>query len=126
MNVLRLKKRHPKFNVPNQGAIKRSRVPDRWRKQRGIDSKKRIKKDFMGAEPTIGYGSPESVKGVRINGNRIVLVHNLKEMQSIVGDRKSQKNVDVTIAAPVAVRKRVMITELAEKNGIRVTNGAYR
>jgi ribosomal protein L32E len=59
------KKGHPTFNVPNFGSKSRSRVKARWRKQRGIDNKKREKMDFMGAEPTIGYRNPESLRGVR-------------------------------------------------------------
>ncbi|MEM0106653.1 MAG: eL32 family ribosomal protein, partial [Candidatus Micrarchaeaceae archaeon] len=63
-----VKKLHPKFLVPNVYAKNRSRVKDRWRKQRGIDNKKRIKKAFMGAEPTIGYRNPSSIRGTRKNG----------------------------------------------------------
>ena len=68
--------------MPNFGAKSRSRVKARWRKQRGIDNKKRVKKDFMGAEPTIGYRNPEILRGVRENGKRIVLVHNVDELKS--------------------------------------------
>ncbi|MDE1811213.1 MAG: hypothetical protein KGH66_04175, partial [Candidatus Micrarchaeota archaeon] len=65
MTITMKKKPHPKFNVPNFGARSMSRVPERWRKQRGIDNKKRIKRNFMGAEPTIGYGNPKAIRGVR-------------------------------------------------------------
>jgi len=118
------KKSHPKFNVPNYGAKSRSRVLPRWRKQRGIDNKKRIKKNFMGAEPTIGYGNPEELKGVRRNGKRIMLVHNAKEMRSIAPDMADR--FDVTIAHGVSIRKRIEITEIANRARIRVTNGAYK
>ena len=37
-----IKRKHPRFNVPNYGAKKRKRVMARWRKQRGVDNKKRI------------------------------------------------------------------------------------
>ena len=37
------KKTHPTFSIPNFGSKHRKRVPARWRKQRGIDNKKRIK-----------------------------------------------------------------------------------
>jgi len=75
-----MKKSHPKFLVPNVYAKNRSRVKDSWRKQRGADNKKRIKKAFMGAEPTIGYRNPPSLRGTRKNGLPDVLVHNLAEL----------------------------------------------
>ncbi len=119
------KKSHPKFNVPNFGAKNRSRVPERWRKQRGIDSKKRVKYAYAGAEPTIGYGNPESLRGVRANGNRIMLVHNADEMKMFV-DKSMLKGYDITIAKGVSVRKRIAITEMANRAKVHVTNGAYK
>lgn len=115
------KKGHPKFNVPNFGTKSRSRVPERWRKQRGIDSKKRIKKNFMGAEPTIGYKNPTSMQGVRVNGNRIVIVHNADELNRLISG-KSVAGFDVTIAGGVSVRKRAEIVRIADANSVRVTN----
>jgi ribosomal protein L32E len=120
--VLR-KKGHPTFNVPNFGTKSRSRLKPRWRKQRGIDNKKREKMDFMGAEPTIGYGNPESLKGVRVNGKKLVLVHNVDELMNVLkGDVSA---IDVTIAGGVSTRKRIAMTELA-KGKVRITNGVYK
>lgn len=118
--VLR-KKSHPKFNVPNFGARSRSRVPERWRKQRGIDNKKRIKKDFMGAEPTIGYKTPDEIMHVRPNGKRVVIVHNTNELKAMI-TAKSLEGYDVTIAKPVARRKRLEIIALAKSSNVRITN----
>jgi len=118
-----VKKSHPTFNVPNFGAKARSRVKPRWRKQRGIDNKKRIKKDFMGAEPTIGYRNPESLRGVRENGKKIVIVHNVDELMRLMqGDVGA---IDVTIAGGVSIRKKIAITDAA-KGRVNVTNGAYK
>jgi len=121
MTIKIKKKTHTKFNVPNFGTKSRSRVPERWRKQRGIDSKKRIKRNFMGAEPTIGYGNPESIKGIRVNGNRIVIVHNAKDLSGMIA-AKSLAGFDVTIAAGVSIRKRAEIVKLADTNMVKVTN----
>lgn len=119
------KKSHPIFSIPNYGAKHRKRVLPRWRKQRGIDNKKRVKYAFMGAEPTIGYGNPASLKGIRANGNRIVLVHNAEELSMLIG-KKMLQGYDVTIAKGVSIRKRITITEIANKSKINVTNGAYK
>jgi large subunit ribosomal protein L32e len=120
-----IKKKHPKFNVPNFGAKGRSRVPSRWRKQRGIDNKKRTKKSFMGAEPTIGYGNPPSLRGVRANGKRVMLVRNANELREMIKEKRLG-GYDVTIVRSVSLRKRIEITMLANKSDIKVTNGAYK
>src|ERR1700733_9434569 len=96
------KKTHPTFSIPNFGSKHRKRVPARWRKQRGIDNKKRVKKDFMGAEPTIGYGNPKSLKGIRASGRRIILIHNAKELSKIIGEMKRDE-IEVTIGTSVSV-----------------------
>ncbi|MDE1856920.1 MAG: hypothetical protein KGH98_02430 [Candidatus Micrarchaeota archaeon] len=122
MMIMKIAKRgHPKFNVPNFGTKKRSRVPERWRKQRGIDNKKRIKKSFMGAEPTIGYGNPAEIRGIRANGRRIVIVNNIKEVEAAASAK--DRNIDITIGHAVSRRKRVGITKAAEGKGFKVTNG---
>ncbi|MDE1868677.1 MAG: hypothetical protein KGH60_01790 [Candidatus Micrarchaeota archaeon] len=115
------KKSHPKFNVPNFGARSRSRVPERWRKQRGIDNKKRIKKDFMGAEPTIGYKTPDKIMHVRPSGLRSVIVHNANELKELIAAKRLE-GYEVTIAKPVAKRKRIEIITLAKSSNVRVTN----
>jgi large subunit ribosomal protein L32e len=120
-----IKKKHPKFNVPNFGAKSRKRVPERWRKQRGIDNKKRIKRNFMGAEPTIGYRNPESIRGIRASGRRMLIVRNVNEMRMLV--LKSDKDkFDVAIAHSVSKRKRAEIASIASSNGIRVTNSGIK
>ncbi len=116
------RKNHPKFNVPNFGAKSRKRVQERWRKQRGIDNKKRIKKNFMGAEPTIGYGNPESIKGIRASGRRLILVHNVNEIIDIAKDSGKRALFDVAIAHGVSRRKRAEIISIADTNQIRITN----
>ncbi len=118
MNVLKLKKRHPKFNVPNYGAKKRSRVLPRWRKQRGIDSKKRIKKDYMGAEPTIGYRNPDIVSGMRISGNRLVVAGNLAQLKGMAG----MPGIEVALASALGEKKRHEMRAFASKNGIKLVN----
>jgi large subunit ribosomal protein L32e len=118
------KKSHPNFKVPNYGAKNRSRVKARWRKQRGIDNKKRIKKDFAGAEPTIGYKNMDSQMGLRADGNRMMLVHNVAELQALI-DRKELQNYVVTVSRSVSKRKNAEITGLATKNKVKVTNGVY-
>ncbi|HUC38977.1 MAG TPA: eL32 family ribosomal protein [Candidatus Acidoferrum sp.] len=114
------KKSHPKFNIPNYGAKSRKRVPERWRKQRGIDNKKRIKKDFMGATPGIGYANPKSLRHVRASGRRLTVVHNLNELRAMTPE--ARKMYDVAIAHDVSKRKRIEIIKAAAETGVQIVN----
>ncbi len=116
------KRKHPKFNVPNYGTKKRGRVKERWRKQRGIDSKKRVKKNFAGAEPTIGYGNPAEIRGVRASGKRLLMVQNVNDMKNALM-MPDIANFDIMIAHAVSRRKRVLMMEIAKKGNVHVTNG---
>lgn len=116
------KKSHPKFAVPNYGTKRRKRLKDRWRVQRGLDNKKRRKKAFTGAEPTIGYRNPESLRNRLSNGNYGVVVHNIEELEGILKNPNAT-DFDVIIARGVGSRKRAEISESAARNGIRVRNG---
>lgn len=115
------KKQHPKFNIPNYRTTSRKRVRERWRKQRGIDSKKRVKKAFAGAEPTIGYKNPGSVSGIRYNGRRLVLVHNRQELEEAIGNNKREE-VDISFAKSLGGKKRAAMAAIAATKGFRITN----
>ena len=113
------KKGHPKFNVPNYGTKGRSKVKERWRKQRGVDNKKRVKRAFMGAEPTIGYRNPESVRGARANGRRAVLIHNIAEFRSAISGEEA---VDIILSSSISRRKRPEINKMAQENKVHIAN----
>lgn len=115
------KKGHPKFNVPNYGAKKRKRVKERWRKQRGIDNKKRIKMAMMGAEPTIGYRNPESIRHIRASGRRPAAVRSLGELNALI-ERKGHETHDIVVAHSVSNRTRRLMLELAGKHNVRLAN----
>lgn len=112
------KKKHPSFRVPNFGAKSRKRVPERWRKQRGIDNKKRIERSGYGATPKIGYKNPEELRFTRNDGTVGVLVHNEAEMLAVQKD----KNHVAIFAHSVSRKKRVLMQKLADSKGINVLN----
>ncbi|MDE1855260.1 MAG: hypothetical protein KGH57_03010 [Candidatus Micrarchaeota archaeon] len=112
------KKSHPKFKVPNFGAKKRKGVPERWRKQRGIDNKLRIDKKGYGATPKIGYKNSAEVRFARKEGMFELLVHNEAEMAAM---QKDEKHVAV-FAHGISRRKRALMQKLADSKGIRVVN----
>jgi large subunit ribosomal protein L32e len=113
-----LRKSHPKFNVPNFGAKGFKRVPKRWRKQRGIDNKKRVSKQGYGASPSIGYGNPKSVRYQRPDGTREMLIHNEKELQAVP---KGGKFVAV-FAHDLGGKKRALLQKVADASGIKIAN----
>ncbi len=115
------KKKHPKFYVPNFGAPNRKRVKERWRSQRGIDSKKRVKKKELGATPSIGYKNSEKVRYARPDGSFEVLVHNQNELMAVIQSKGS--NV-VRFAHDLSSRKRAMLRGIADKNNVRIVNKA--
>ncbi len=120
------KKQHPKFNIPNFGTYGRGRVKARWRKQRGIDNKKRIKKAHMGASPSIGYRNPAQLRGLKSDNTRAMLVHNMKDLQALVERKDMKEEVVATIASRVATKKRLEMTKFATQHSLRVTNGVYK
>ncbi len=109
------KKKHPKFAISNLNAKNRSRLADRWRTQRGIDNKKRIKRSGYGAMPSIGYKNNDSIRGLRPDGSAEVLVHNIKELAAAEGKV-------ARIAHDVSKKKRAEIKRVAAIKGIRVVN----
>ena len=112
------KKTHPKFNVPNFGSKSRKGVKARWRKQRGIDNKKRIERKGYGASPKIGYKNPEGIRFARKDGSMEVLVHNERELLAV---KSGAKQVAV-FAHGLSVRKKMFLQKIANGKGIRVVN----
>ncbi|MFH1393879.1 MAG: eL32 family ribosomal protein [Candidatus Micrarchaeota archaeon] len=107
------KKKKPTFNVMNLGFKKR--VKSRWRKPRGTHNKKRMRKEFCGASPCIGYRNPVSMRGLGKGGLPEMLVCNAAEFEGA-------KDVVLRISSKVGKRKRVEIQKKAEAMGLRVLN----
>ncbi len=110
-----VKKKKPKFNVPNLGFFKS--VKARWRKPRGTHNKKRMKFQFMGALPKIGYRNAAKTRGMHPGGSREVLVNNLAELES-VGEAK----VVVRLASTLGGRKRKALEERAKTLKLVILN----
>ncbi len=112
------KKHKPKFHVPNLWAKKRSRVRNRWRVQRGTDSKLRVKRKGYGATPGIGYKNADGIRFARPDGSFETLIHNSQELMGIVG----RQGYVARFAHGISVRKRLEMQKAADANSVRIVN----
>ena len=110
------KKSKKKFTVPNTTGCRRMKsVKSRWRKQTGIDNKKRIRKAFMGKSPRVGNKNAEDVRGLHPLGLQEILVNNVKELEGA-------EKVLVRIASKVGKRKKADIVAKAKELNLRILN----
>ncbi len=113
------KKSHPSFNVPNAGGKGgKKRVKERWRKPKGIDNKKRIRKKSAGAVPKIGYKNSKKIRGLHPSKKKEVLVYNVNDLSII----DNPNDYIVRIASSVGKRKRIEISKAAKQIGVEVIN----
>ncbi len=109
------KKKKPEFNVLNYGFKKC--VKKRWRKPRGTHNKKRMKFQWTGASPKVGYRNPEAVRGTRPDGKKEVLVRSLGDLEALKG-----ADVVVRIASAIGARKRKLVVDKAKELKLTVAN----
>ncbi len=115
-----VKHKKPKFR--RQESWRYKRIPDKWRRPHGIDSKMRKKVKGWPASPTTGYRSPKKTRGLHPSGFIETRVHTVDDLAGIDPELQA-----IRIARTVGGRKRVAILSLAEERGIHVLNpGATR
>lgn len=90
-------------------------VKSRWRKPRGTHNKKRMKFEWAGAMPRIGYRNPVELRGVHPSGKREVLVHNVAQLEGLSG-------VVLRIASAVGAKKRKLMVEKAKAMNLVILN----
>lgn len=91
------------------------KLGEKWRKPRGRHHKMRTYLGGKLSSPAIGYRTRAEVRGLHPSGYREVLVHNLKDLESI--DKKTQA---VRISGKVGKRKREIILKEVEKLKLKV------
>lgn len=111
----RLEKKKGKFKRQNLG--KKKRVPDRWRRPKGIDSGHRIDEKHKPAHPRSGYMTPKHVKGLDVTGFEIIRVFNVFDLDGL--DSKTQA---ILIASAVGKKKRLEIQKSAQDKSIQILN----
>jgi large subunit ribosomal protein L32e len=111
----RLEKKKGKFKRQNYG--KKKRVPNRWRRPRGIDSGHRIDEKQKPAHPRSGYMTPQKVKGLDASGYEPIRVFNTNGLEGL--DAKTQA---ILIASSVGNKKRAEIQRAAQEKDIQILN----
>tara|TARA_Y100000310_G_scaffold342571_1_gene446368 strand:- start:1222 stop:1821 length:600 start_codon:yes stop_codon:yes gene_type:complete len=102
-------KRNEKPRFIRQDTNKTKRLKKVWRKPKGLHSKIRLNKRGHAKKPSLGYGSPKSIRG----GKKFKLVHNLNELE----DAKS-----VVISSSVGLKKKVEILKIAQEKKLEILN----
>lgn len=100
-----------------QNSHKHKRVPESWRRPRGIHSPRRKEEEHAAPVPKIGYRSPESERGLHPSGYEDVLVHTPSDVDELDPDTQAAR-----IASGVGGRKREEIREKASDKGIKLLN----
>jgi large subunit ribosomal protein L32e len=90
----------------------------KWRKPKGNDNKSRLQLKGYPPIVKVGYRTPKKVRGLHPSGLEPIIVHNVKELESI----DKNKHI-VYIASSVGKRKRALILKRAKELGVRVANG---
>merc|ERR1711934_998234 len=96
-----------------------ARVPESWRRPKGIDS--RVRRKFKGKTlmPNIGYGSNKMTRHVLPSGFKKFLVHNVAELELLMMHNGTYA---AEVAHDVSLKTRTAINARAEELDIKVVN----
>ena len=106
----RMKRRKPAF--VRQDAKRFKRLGTKWRKPRGIHSKMREHRKGHPDVVSVGYRTPQSLRGILGDGRTPVRVHNQDEV-----GRLDPKRHALILAASLGTRKRLALLAIAEQKG---------
>lgn len=115
LNEMIVMRKHPKFLPQNYGRKKRIKL--RWRRPRGIDSKKRTSVAHVGVSPTIGWRSPRNARGLHPSGLPEALIRSEKDLAALKGAQCVGR-----IASVIGKRKRDALIAKAREMGLRIVN----
>lgn len=97
-----------------QDSHKVKSVAERWRAPKGMHSKMRRKLRGYTKQPSIGWSSPQQVRGLTPEGYPVIIVHTEKEL--------AEARSPVTLAGSLGLKKRVALLKKALELKIVVVN----
>ena len=110
-----LKKRKPKFL--RQDGHKKIRLGNKWRRPKGLQNKVRLNIRGYRRKISVGFKSPSSIRGYDKSGLRVVLVENIRQLESI-----NNKEEGIIIRSSVGKKNKILIIRKAEEMQIKVLN----
>ena len=120
---------HKKILKKRLGKVRRfhsdryNRVPESWRKSRGIDNKMRRRISGTIRMPKIGYGNDKQTKFLLPCGMKKFLIKNLSDVElMLMNNRKYVGEISHSLSS----RKRVAIIERAKELNVRILNDDAR
>lgn len=122
LNTVKIVKKRTRKFKRHQSDTK-IRVPESWRRPKGIDSRVRRKWRGKVSMPNIGYGSNKKTRHMLPNGFYKYLVHNVNELEVLM---MQNRTYCAEIAHNVSARKRIAILDRAAQLDIKVTNPGAR
>lgn len=122
LNTLKIVKKRTRKFKRHQSDTK-IRVPESWRRPKGIDSRVRRKWRGKVSMPNIGYGSNKKTRHMLPNGLYKFLVHNVDELDILM---MQNRVYCAEISHNVSSRKRIAILDRAAQLDIKVTNHGAR
>ncbi len=112
---LKMKQKRPDFK--RQDWFKCKRIGTSWRRPKGLHSGMRKQLKHRPSIVKIGYRSPVLVRGLHPSGLEDVLIHNVKELESLNPETQGAR-----VASTVGKRKRIEIIKRAKELGIKIFN----
>ncbi len=109
------KRRKPHFQM--QDSHKLSRLTQKWRKPRGIDSKMRLGLKGYARSVEVGFKSPKDVRGLDKSGLLPVMVSSVKELESVNKEKEG-----AIISSAVGQKKKKDLVAKATEMGITLLN----
>ncbi len=93
------------------------RLGEKWRKPKGISSKRRRKYKSKYPIVSVGYKKPEQLRRLHPSGLKELLVRNIKDM-----DNKNPKIYGIRFSSKLSRKKRLELQNIATKLGFRILN----
>jgi large subunit ribosomal protein L32e len=116
MLELRNERKAKKPDFVRQEAWRRPKLEIKWRQPKGYQSKLRKKYRGKRKQPSLGYCSPKSVKGLDRNGFKVILVKNVKELEGF------NPKEEIVLIARVGIKNKIEILKKCMENKYNVSN----
>ncbi len=111
----------PKRRFIRQESWRYARLRTTWRKAKGIEQTMRIYHNSVSAgvprNPSVGYRTPNEIRGVHPSGYEMIVVHNIAELEPL-----KPKYHAIMIASSVGRKKRIALKDAILTKGFKLLN----